>query len=32
MAVNALRSVPYRGVIYVVAEAAKLGFRNGDPD
>ena len=26
------RSVPYMGVIYVVAEAMKLGFRNGDPD
>lgn len=27
----AFRDVPYMGVIYVVAEAAKLGFRNGDP-
>lgn len=26
------RPVPYMGVIYVVAEAMKLGFRNGDPD
>lgn len=26
------RNVPYMGVIYVVAEAAKLGFTNGDPD
>lgn len=26
------RKVPYMGVIYVVAEAAKLGFSNGDPD
>ena len=28
----AIRSVPYMGVIYVVAEAMKLGFTNGDPD
>lgn len=28
----ALRNVPYMGVIYVVAEAVKLGFRNGHPD
>lgn len=28
----ALKSFPYMGVIYVVAEAAKLGFTNGDPD
>lgn len=28
----AFRAVPYMGVIYVVAEAAKLGFTNGDPD
>jgi aspartate/methionine/tyrosine aminotransferase len=28
----ALRDVPYMGVIYVVAEAMKLGFRNGHPD
>jgi aspartate/methionine/tyrosine aminotransferase len=27
-----LRDVPYMGVIYVVAEAVKLGFVNGDPD
>jgi aspartate/methionine/tyrosine aminotransferase len=26
------REVPYMGVIYVVAEAVKLGFRNGHPD
>lgn len=26
------REVPYMGVIFVVAEAAKLGFTNGDPD
>ncbi len=26
------RAVPYMGVIYVVAEAVKLGFTNGDPD
>ena len=26
------RDVPYMGVIYVVAEAVKLGFRNGHPD
>ena len=29
---GALRKVPYMGVIYVVAEAHKLGFTNGDPD
>lgn len=29
---GALREVPYMGVIYVVAEAMKLGFRNGHPD
>lgn len=29
---SAFRSVPYMGVIYVVAEAMKLGFTNGDPD
>jgi aspartate/methionine/tyrosine aminotransferase len=29
---GALRSVPFMGVIYVVAEAEKLGFTNGDPD
>lgn len=29
---GALREVPYMGVIFVVAEAAKLGFRNGHPD
>jgi aspartate/methionine/tyrosine aminotransferase len=29
---GALRSVPYMGVIYVVAEAVKLGFQNGHPD
>lgn len=28
----AFRDVPYMGVIYVVAEAMKLGFTNGDPD
>lgn len=27
-----IRPVPYMGVIYVVAEAMKLGFTNGDPD
>ena len=27
-----LRHVPYMGVIFVVAEAEKLGFVNGDPD
>ena len=27
-----LRDVPYMGVIWVVAEAAKLGFENGHPD
>ncbi|MHC4818200.1 MAG: pyridoxal phosphate-dependent aminotransferase [Planctomycetota bacterium] len=29
---GALRQVPYMGVIFVVAEAMKLGFRNGHPD
>lgn len=29
---GAFRSVPYMGVIWVVAEASKLGFTNGDPD
>jgi aspartate/methionine/tyrosine aminotransferase len=29
---NALRDVPYMGVIWVVAEAMKLGFVNGHPD
>jgi len=29
---GALRSVPFMGVIYVVAEASKLGFYNGNPD
>jgi len=29
---NALRQIPYMGVIYVVAEAMKLGFWNGHPD
>ncbi|HIG11856.1 MAG: pyridoxal phosphate-dependent aminotransferase [bacterium] len=29
---NALREVPYMGVIHVVAEAVKLGFYNGHPD
>ena len=29
---GALREVPFIGVIFVVAEAAKLGFTNGDPD
>lgn len=29
---GALRLVPYMGVIYVVTEAMKLGFTNGDPD
>ncbi len=29
---GALRDIPYMGVIYVVAEAMKLGFRNGHPD
>jgi len=31
-ALGALRPIPYMGVIYVVAEAMKLGFRNGHPD
>jgi len=29
---GALRDVPYMGVIFVVAEAMKLGFVNGHPD
>ena len=29
---SAFRDVPYMGVIFVVAEAMKLGFRNGHPD
>src|SRR4029453_12224075 len=29
---GALREVPFMGVIWVVAEAMKLGFKNGDPD
>ena len=29
---GALREVPFMGVIFVVAEAMKLGFRNGHPD
>lgn len=29
---GAFRDVPYMGVIYVVAEAVKLGFSNGHPD
>jgi hypothetical protein len=29
---GALRDVPYMGVIFVVAEAVKLGFWNGHPD
>ena len=29
---GAFRDVPYMGVIWVVAEAMKLGFRNGHPD
>lgn len=29
---SAFRDVPYMGVIYVVAEAMKLGYSNGDPD
>ncbi len=29
---SAFRSVPYMGVIFVVAEAVKLGFSNGHPD
>jgi aspartate/methionine/tyrosine aminotransferase len=31
-ATSPFRDIPYMGVIYVVAEAMKLGFRNGDPD
>jgi N-succinyldiaminopimelate aminotransferase len=30
--VSAFRSVPRTGVIYVTTEAARLGFRSGDPD
>ena len=30
--IGALREVPYMGVIWVVHEAAKLGFSNGHPD
>jgi hypothetical protein len=29
---GALRQVPYMGVIAVIAEAARLGYSNGDPD
>ena len=29
---GALRPIPYMGVIWVVAEAMKLGFENGHPD
>ena len=29
---EAFRQIPYMGVIYVVAEAMKLGFTNGHPD
>jgi aspartate/methionine/tyrosine aminotransferase len=29
---GAFRPIPYMGVIWVVAEAVKLGFRNGHPD
>jgi len=29
---GALRPIPYMGVIFVVAEAMKLGFTNGHPD
>ncbi len=29
---GAMRSIPYMGVIHVVAEAMKLGFFNGHPD
>lgn len=29
---QSLRTIPYMGVIYVVAEAMKLGFHNGHPD
>src|SRR5882672_10515707 len=31
-ALGAMRPIPYMGVIYVVAEAMKLGFTNGHPD
>ncbi len=31
-ALGAFRPIPYMGVIYVVAEAMKLGFVNGHPD
>lgn len=30
--IGALREVPYMGVIFVVAEAVKLGFWNGNPE
>ncbi len=30
--ISALRQIPFMGVIYVVDEAMKLGFRNGHPD
>ena len=29
---GSLQAVPYMGVIFVVAEAVKLGFYNGHPD
>ena len=29
---GAFRQIPYMGVIFVVAEAVKLGFTNGHPD
>src|SRR5438128_11874085 len=29
---GALRPIPYMGVMWVVAEAMKLGFRNGHPE
>ena len=29
---SAFRAVPRTGVIYVTTEAARLGFRSGDPD
>ena len=29
---GAFRPIPYMGVIWVVAEAMKLGFHNGHPD
>ena len=31
-ALGAFRPIPYMGVIYVVAEAMKLGYQNGHPD